>query len=151
MQTHELSDITTAADIDRLVEVFYAHVLSDPIIGFFFTDIAKINLEKHLPVISAFWQLQLLGIPGYRGQTLAKHADIHRRAALTADHFHRWLYLFAAAIDQLFAGPRADLAKVRATKIAQSMQRGLNERQGPPAEIKGLRRVQRAHPTEHDD
>lgn len=151
MQTHELSDITTAADIDHLVEVFYARVLSDPIIGFFFTDIAKINLEKHLPVISAFWQLQLLGIPGYRGQPLATHAAIHQRAALTADHFHRWLYLFAETIDKLFAGPRADLAKVRATKIAQSLQRGLNERQEPPAEIKGLRRVQRANPTERDD
>lgn len=151
MQKHELSDINTAADIDHLIEVFYARVLSDPIIGFFFTDIAKIDLTQHLPVISAFWQLQLLGTPGYRGQTLATHAAIHQRAALTADHFHRWLYLFSGTIDQLFAGPRADLAKTRAAKIAQSMQRGLNERQGPPAGIKGLRRVQRTQPTERSD
>lgn len=151
MPNHKCSDINTAADIDHLVEVFYARVLSDPIIGFFFTDIAKVDLEKHLPVISAFWQLQLLGTPGYRGQTLATHAAIHQRAAMTADHFHRWLYLFAGTIDQLFAGPRADLAKTRAAKIAQSMQRGLNERQGPPAEIKGLRRVQRANPAERDE
>lgn len=151
MQKHERSDITTAADIDHLIEVFYARVLNDPIIGFFFTDIAKINLEKHLPVISAFWQLQLLGTPGYRGQTLAKHADIHQRAALTADHFHRWLYLFAGTIDQLFAGPCADLAKTRANKIAQSMLRGLNERQGPPTEIKGLHRAHRTNPAERDE
>ena len=151
MQTHKLPDITTAADIDHLIEVFYARVLSDPIIGFFFTDIAKIDLEKHLPVISAFWQLQLLGIPGYRGQTLAKHADIHQRATLTADHFHRWLYLFVGTIDQLFAGPRADLAKTRAAKIAQSMQHGLNQRQGPPTEIKGLHRVLRISPAERDE
>jgi hemoglobin len=151
MQQHQLADIDTAADIDRLVEAFYARALTDGIIGFFFTDIASIDLKKHLPVISAFWQLQLLGIPGYRGQTFARHADLHRRAALTPDHFHRWLYLFEVTVDELFRGERANRAKLQARKIARSLQRGLNERQAPISGLVGLRRVERQSPNTSDD
>jgi len=126
-----LPDITTPADIDRLVATFYRAVLPDPIIGFIFTDIARIDLDRHLPVISAFWQQQLLGRPGYRGQTFAAHKAIHERFALTPDHFHRWLYLFNTAVDSLFQGPVADAAKQRAARIKDSMQQALAERYTP--------------------
>lgn len=124
-------DITTPADIDRLVATFYDAVLRDPIIGFIFTDIARIDLDQHLPVISAFWQQQLLGRPGYRGQTFAAHRAIHERFALTEDHFHRWLSLFNAAVDSLFQGPVADAAKQRAARIKDSMRQALAERYTP--------------------
>jgi hemoglobin len=115
------TDIETPEDIDRLIEKFYTqYVLDDPIIGFFFTDIARIDLEKHLPTISAFWQLQLLGKLGYVGKTFAAHRDLHAQVQLTEDHFHRWLYLFGKSIDELFAGPRAESAKQRARTIAHS-------------------------------
>ena len=121
-------DIVGPADIDRLVAAFYRAVLPDPIIGFIFTDIARIDLAHHLPVISAFWQQQLLGRPGYRGQTFAAHRLIHERFALTADHFYRWLYLFNATVDRLFCGPLAEAAKRRAALIARSMQEALARR-----------------------
>ncbi len=140
------ADIETAADIDRLIETFYAHVLTDPIIGFFFTDIARIDLQKHLPVISAFWKLQLLGKLGYKGQTFAAHKAIHERAALTTDHFHRWLYLFEGTIDELFAGPRADTAKQRAKTIARSMLRGLASQPISPERVEALIGVQQVAP-----
>lgn len=130
------SDIETAADVNRLVAAFYAHALTDPIIGFFFTDIAGIELPSHLPKISAFWQLQLLGRKGYRGDTFAVHKVLHGRAALTEDHFHRWLFLFERTIDELFAGPRADLAKKRARAIARSMQRALAQREAVPDDLR---------------
>jgi len=121
-------DISSPTDIDRLVAEFYRAVLSDPIIGFIFTDVARIDLDAHLPVISAFWQQQLLGRPGYRGQTFAAHRQIHQRFALSADHFHRWLYLFNAALDSLFCGPVATGAKQRAARIAESMRQALAQR-----------------------
>ena len=71
MQNEKRSDITTSADIDHLVTEFYVHVLADPIIGFLFTEIAKVDLPKHLPKISAFWQQQLLGKLVYRGEMFA--------------------------------------------------------------------------------
>ena len=37
------ADLTTPADIDHLVAAFYRKVLRDPIIGFFFTDLAQID------------------------------------------------------------------------------------------------------------
>lgn len=121
-------DIAVPADIDRLVAAFYGKLLHDPIVGFFFTDIARIDLAEHLPKISAFWQQQLLGLPVYRGQTFAMHSALQRRAALTDGHFHRWLFLFEQTVDELFAGPLAAAAKQRARSIAASMQKALAER-----------------------
>ncbi len=151
MTTPPLSkpDIETPADIDRLVDTFYRErVLDDAIIGFFFTDIARIDLEKHLSKISAFWQLQLLGTPGYKGQTFAVHKAVHAQAAMTEDHFHRWLYLFDQTVDELFAGPRAELAKqrARAIAIAKSMLRGLNSQTLSPERAEELLGVQQMAP-----
>jgi hemoglobin len=123
-----LADIATPADIDRLVATFYRKLLSDAIVGFIFVDIAHIDLEEHLPKISAFWQQQLLGLPVYRGQTFALHSALHSKVALTTDHFHRWLFLFDQTVDSLFSGPLAAAAKVRAHNIADSMQQALAQR-----------------------
>jgi hemoglobin len=133
-----LADIVRPADIDKLVAAFYGRLLSDPILGFIFTDIAAIDLPEHLPKISAFWQQQLLGIPGYRGQTFALHSDLHRRIALTAEHFHRWLFLFDESIDALFRGPIANAAKNRAGNIAASMQQALAQRYRSDLELNPL-------------
>lgn len=134
MTTTALRDITSPADIDRLVADFYGQVLTDPIIGFLFTEVARIDLPRHLPVISAFWQQQLLGRPGYAGQTFAVHQHLHARCALTADHFYRWLYLFCRSVDALFRGPTAEAAKRRAERIAASMQQALAQRGHSPAD-----------------
>jgi hemoglobin len=122
------ADIVSAADIDRLVADFYQKLLRDPILGFLFTDIARIDLDEHLPKISAFWQQQILGRPGYRGQTFAMHSALHSRVALTTEHFHRWLFLFEQTVDELFDGPLATAAKQRARNIAASMQQALAQR-----------------------
>jgi hemoglobin len=144
-----IADIATPADIDRLVAAFYQKVLGDPMIGFFFTDLAGIDAEHlpaHLHKISAFWQQQLLGVPGYRGQTFAAHAALHKRAALNGDHFHRWLFLFEQTIDELFAGPRAQGAKQRARAIAGSMQQALAERHPTELALQPLLGVQKHEP-----
>ncbi|NNC98604.1 MAG: hypothetical protein HKN85_00320, partial [Gammaproteobacteria bacterium] len=48
-------DVAKRADIEQIVTRFYEDALADPIIGFIFTDIAQIDLQKHLPVIVDFW------------------------------------------------------------------------------------------------
>lgn len=124
-----MHDIETAADIDRLVEHFYQRALRDELIGFFFTDIARIDLPKHLPKISRFWQNQLLeSFPDYRARTFEAHLDIHQRAAFQPAHFNRWLGLWQASVDALFSGPRAEQAKTRGRAIATSLHQGLNLR-----------------------
>ena len=128
MPNAPLTDIREAADIDRLMAAFYGRLLDDPIIGFFFTEISPIDLERHLPIVSAFWQQQLLGRPGYNGQTFAVHRHLHQRCPLLPEHFHRWLFLFEASVDTLFQGPTADAAKRRAQRIAASLQEALATR-----------------------
>ena len=44
-----MKDITKREDVEILVNKFYDKVIKDDLIGFFFTDIAKIDLSKHLP------------------------------------------------------------------------------------------------------
>jgi hemoglobin len=44
----------------------------------------------------------------------------------TTAHFSRWLDLFTATVDGLFAGPVADTAKQRAAKMAHALQRLLS-------------------------
>lgn len=121
-------DICSIADIDQLVEHFYNSMLTDPIVGFFFTDIANIDLQQHLPIISKFWQRQLLGHNVYQGRTFEIHQQLHQRAELTEHHFHRWLHLFESSIDQHFEGAVAETAKLRARSIARSMLQGLQQR-----------------------
>ena len=54
-------DIETREDCERLVRAFYGRALTDPIIGFIFTDVAKLDLEAHVPTITSFWETVLLG------------------------------------------------------------------------------------------
>ena len=64
---HGVSDIETRADCERLVRAFYGRALEDPIIGFIFTDVAKLDLEAHVPRITSFWETILLGAQSYGG------------------------------------------------------------------------------------
>lgn len=50
-----MKDITDRKDIEKLVEDFYLKALNDRKIGFIFTEVAEIDIQKHLPVISDFW------------------------------------------------------------------------------------------------
>jgi hemoglobin len=111
-------DIETRADCERLVRVFYGRALSDPIIGFLFTDVAHLDLEAHVPRITNFWDTILLGAHSYGGGAFRPHIELHRKVSLTSGHFERWLYLWRTTVDELFAGERAELAKAHAMRVA---------------------------------
>lgn len=113
-----VADISTRDDCERLVRAFYGQALSDPIIGYLFTDIAKLDLEAHVPKITAFWETVLLGAQSYRGGAFAPHAVLHMKSPLQRGHFERWLWLWHTTVDELFAGERAELAKNHANRVA---------------------------------
>jgi len=54
-------DVETRADIDDLINRFYARAFKDETIGYIFTDVAKLDLERHLPIIGDFWETLLFG------------------------------------------------------------------------------------------
>lgn len=114
-------DITNAADIRTLIDLFYQKVRADEVIGYIFNDIAQVDWAHHLPVMYAFWEFLLLDISGgYQGNPIQKHFDLHARHPLKAEHFDRWLQLFQSTVDELFEGPTADQAKFRAFAISET-------------------------------
>ena len=113
-----IRDISTREDCERLVRAFYGRALTDPIIGYLFTDVAHLDLEAHVPKIASFWETVLLGAHSYRGGAFAPHAMLHMKARLQRGHFERWLWLWHATVDELFEGARAELAKSHANRVA---------------------------------
>ena len=114
-------DIQTRADIDDLMSRFYARAMTDAVIGYIFTDAAKLDLENHLPIIGDFWETLILGANSYqkRGRNpMQIHALLNLKAPLRAEHFRRWLEIFREMVDESFTGGRAEFAKTRAEAIA---------------------------------
>ena len=120
MGVREYRDIETHEDCEALVRAFYGRALDDPVIGFIFTDVAKLDLETHIPVVTAFWETLLLGAQTYDRGAFHPHAALHRKVELLPGHFERWLALWYQTVDELFAGPRALLAKSHAFRLANA-------------------------------
>ena len=118
----ERQDIETRADCEQLVRAFYGRAMIDPIIGFLFTDVAKLDLEAHIPRITNFWETILLGARSYGGGAFRPHVELHFKVPLTRGHFDRWLHLWSLTVDELFAGERAELAKSHAIRVAAAFQ-----------------------------
>lgn len=111
-------DIQDRADCERLVRAFYGRALHDPIIGFIFTDVAKLDLDAHVPMVASFWETVLLGAKSYTSGAFHPHATLNAQVRLRPGHFQRWLALWHAAVDEEFAGPVADQAKRHADRVA---------------------------------
>ncbi len=101
-----------------MLEAFYAKAFKDKIIQHYFNDVAKINMEKHLPVIVNFWESVLFETPVYKGNTITVHQHLHQLSPFTQAHFNHWLLLFNQTTDELFEGDMADKIKQRAQSIA---------------------------------
>jgi hemoglobin len=118
-------DIENRKDIDRLMQRFYERAIHDDMIGYIFTDVAKLDLEHHLPIIGDFWETILFqtGIYAKHGRNpLMVHGELALKTPLLPEHFQRWLTIFRETTDQLFEGDRADFLKMRAVAIASRMQ-----------------------------
>ena len=115
-------DIASREDLFLLMTKFYEKLLADPSISYLFTDIAKINLEHHLPVLVNFWDSLLFGSDTYRKNAMQPHIDLHRQSPIQKHHFETWLRYFKETVDELFEGDKAFTAKEKATSIATVMQ-----------------------------
>ena len=117
-------DISSREDIDALMRRFYGSAMTDPVIGYLFTDVAQLDLKHHLPIIGDFWESALFGTGVYakhRRNPLLVHAELDPKSPLEPHHFERWLELFEESVDESFAGARSDFLKQRAHTIAMRM------------------------------
>lgn len=131
--TREYVDIETREDCERLVRAFYGRALQDPIIGYLFTDVAKLDLEAHVPILTDFWDTLLLGARSYDRGSFHPHAALHQKSELRAGHFERWLALWYETVNELFAGPRAEQAKADAFRLASAFRMRLRSYPPPDA------------------
>jgi len=115
-------DISTREDIELLMEVFYDRLLKDDSINYIFTDVAKMDIRSHIPVIADFWESILLNKNVYRNNPMKIHLELDDKTPLLKHHFETWLKYFTSVVDELFEGATAELAKQRAISIATVMQ-----------------------------
>lgn len=118
-------DVTDRTDIEDIVARFYNAVLKDPIVGFIFTDVAKIELDHHLPIIVDFWCDSLFRETNYTGNPLQAHLDIHQKMPLRPGHFTRWLFLFEKAVNERHSGDNTQRMLNRAELVAKSISAAL--------------------------
>lgn len=114
-------DISSRKDIEIIIDSFYKQLLVDKTVGYLFTEIAKINLETHLPALVDFWEDQLFGTNNYTGNPMRVHMHLHQKSELKDGHFNQWLMLFNKTVEDSYSGPKAHLIKERALSIATVM------------------------------
>ncbi len=129
-----MADIANRNDIVQLMKAFYVKAFADELIGFYFTELTKLDLEKHLPTIADFWETVLLNTGKYQGDPIKVHQHIHELSAFNDGHFNRWVHLFKQTVDELFTGNVAERAKQRAESISTVMKiklihQGIQKRQ----------------------
>ena len=121
------TDISSSAHVQWLVDRFYEKIKDDKLVGFIFTDVMKVNFEKHLPVMYGFWNNALFYTGGYNGNAMQRHINIAKIVPFKKKYFTRWLLLFDQTVNEYFEGEKATLAKVRAHSIATIMQIKIKE------------------------
>lgn len=117
-----MEDIQNRQDLEILMAQFYEKLLRDDSVNYIFTEVAKINLEAHLPHIVDFWEQALFNSGNYRNNVLQIHLDLNRKVMLTQNHFNTWLAHFNETVDLRFKGENCDKIKTRALSIATVMQ-----------------------------
>lgn len=117
-----MKDIQTQTDLYLLVDEFYKKLLSDTAINYIFTDVVKIKIEEHLPVLVTFWSQAILGTGGYTNNLTQIHLDIDKKEHLTPALFTIWLNHFYATVDSYFMGSNAERIKTQALSLATILQ-----------------------------
>ena len=117
-----MNDIQSQSDLYLLVDEFYKKLLSDSSISYIFTDVVKIKIEEHLPILVTFWSQAILGTGGYANNLTQIHLDINAKEYLSPELFKIWLHHFNTAVDENFRGEKAEQIKTQALNIATIMQ-----------------------------
>lgn len=123
-------DITGRKHIEQLMELFYEEALKDEVIGYIFTDVARLDLNHHLPIICDFWENVLFKTGNYarHGRNpMQVHFALNNKERLTAKHFERWLEIFNRVTDSNFSGENTDTIKNKALFMAQRISATLSD------------------------
>lgn len=121
-----MKDIENQDDLYFLVDSFYQRLLADASISYIFTDVVKIKLDEHLPILVTFWSQTLFDTGGYFNNLTKIHLDINEKEKLTPELFAIWINHFNTTVDENFVGTNADKIKTQALSLATVMQIKIN-------------------------
>ncbi|MEZ5773662.1 MAG: group III truncated hemoglobin [Hyphomicrobiaceae bacterium] len=111
--------------IARLVHAFYDRVRADDLLGPVFA--ARIeDWGPHLERMCAFWSSVTLLTGTYHGRPMPAHAPL----PVGAEHFDRWLALFAQTAGEICPPAAAELFVEKARMIAKSLELGIAVHRG---------------------
>lgn len=111
----------------QLIELFYARVRADELIGPLFND-AVGNWPEHLVKLQSFWSGVMLASGRYKGRPLPAH--IQHSDRISPASFGRWLALWRRTTDELLDCIPAKALQAKADRIAESLQLGLGFARG---------------------
>ena len=117
-----MKDIQTQQDLYLLVNQFYKKLLSDKSISYIFTDIVKIKIEEHLPILVTFWSQMILGTGGHTNNLTDIHLKIDKLSHLSSELFEIWLMHFNSNVNELFEGENDNKVMAQAQQLAMIMQ-----------------------------
>lgn len=81
-------DITTREDIEVLLNSFYNSLLQDNSINYIFTEVAKLDIKTHIPIIADFWDDILFNTYKYKNNPMKIHLELNEKSSLTKHHFN---------------------------------------------------------------
>ena len=99
LEHHEkkkMKDIESRADIEKLVDIFYAKIRKDNLLGPIFNKhISEESWPSHLSKLTDFWETNLFGVPRFKGNPSQKHVEVDRglNHSVEQTHFGQWLNL----------------------------------------------------------
>ena len=117
-----MKDIENQKDLYFLVDEFYKKLLADKRISYIFTDVVKIKIDEHLPILVTFWSQVLFGTGGYTNNLTDIHLKVDQLEHLTPELFDIWLAHFNNTTDVLFDGATATEIKLQAKNLAIILQ-----------------------------
>jgi hemoglobin len=117
-----MKDIQNQNDLYLLVDEFYKKLLDDNRINYIFTDVVKIKIEEHLPILVTFWSQMILGTGGYTNNLTDIHLNIDRLEHLTPELFDIWISHFNTTVDENFEGKNANEIKIQAKNLSIILQ-----------------------------
>ncbi len=117
-----MSDIQSQSDLYLLVDKFYKKLLQDKTISYIFTDIVKIKIEEHLPILVTFWSQMILGTGGYTNNLTDIHLKVDQLEHLTPELFEIWISHFNKSVDENFIGTNATEIKSQVKNLAIILQ-----------------------------
>ena len=110
------------AELQRLVDRFYAKVREDELIGPVF-NAAIADWSEHLEKLGAFWSSVMLTSGRYKGNPMAAH--LRHEGSIKPAMFDRWLSLWRETASEELGPDDAAAVAAKADRIAESLKLGL--------------------------